>query len=251
MLTLFVFLFGVYSHSFCQTTIESIPISVCLVKTTNIIFPTPIKSVDRGSKDVIVQKAKGIENILQVKAARQNFTTTNLSVITAEGKLYSFLVSYSNDPTLNLSFETNPSTREDDREKILAQKRIIHCRAHAEKIKLMLTGIFLYHRLLWFSFEISNHSLLDYQAEYLRFFLQDRKKALRNAVQETEIPCRYPESFLPEVAGKKNQQFALAFTPFSFSKDKKMIVRLSENNGGRLLTLAVSHKLIFKAKDLN
>lgn len=42
-------------------------------KTTSIVFPYPIKSIDKGSADVLVQKAKGVENILLVKAARQYF----------------------------------------------------------------------------------------------------------------------------------------------------------------------------------
>src|ERR1022692_904991 len=90
---------------FSQVSIEPYPLQVGINKTTNLIFPYEIKSVDRGSRDVLVQKAKGIENVLQVKAAIQNFIATNLSVITADGKLYSFIVHYTNDPPLlNLSF---------------------------------------------------------------------------------------------------------------------------------------------------
>ena len=51
-------------------------------KTTSIVFPYAIKSIDKGSPDVLMQKAKGVENILLIKAAKQNFTQTNLTVIT-------------------------------------------------------------------------------------------------------------------------------------------------------------------------
>src|SRR4051812_37752723 len=71
-----------------QTTIiEPYPLNITLNKTTNLIFPYAIKSVDRGSADVLAQKAKGVENILLVKAGKENFSETNLSVITADGKL--------------------------------------------------------------------------------------------------------------------------------------------------------------------
>src|SRR5580698_1344204 len=110
MLTLFVFLFGIVSHCFCQTTIESFPISICCNKTTNLIFSYPIKSVDRGSRVVLAQKANGAENILQVKAARENFQSTNLSVITTDGKLFSFVLSYDKNPAaLNISFAKDSS----------------------------------------------------------------------------------------------------------------------------------------------
>lgn len=40
--------------------------------------------------------------MLQVKAARHGFQETNLSVITADGKLYSFIVNYSENPATTL-----------------------------------------------------------------------------------------------------------------------------------------------------
>src|SRR5690606_26501384 len=86
-------------------SIPSRPIEIAFSKTTNLVFPFEIKSVDRGSKDVLAQKAGGIENVLQLKAARQDFDETNLTVITSDGKLYSFLVNYADNPSaLNLSF---------------------------------------------------------------------------------------------------------------------------------------------------
>lgn len=72
--------------------IESYHVAIAFSKTTNIIFPYSIVSVDIGSRDVLAQKAKGVENVLQIKAAKDNFPQTNISIITADGKLTSFLV---------------------------------------------------------------------------------------------------------------------------------------------------------------
>ena len=83
-------------------------------KTTSIVFPYPVKSVDRGSQDVLVQKAKGVENVLFLKAGRQNFTQTNLTVVTADGKLYGFVLNFDElCPTLNL---TVPKVADDNKE---------------------------------------------------------------------------------------------------------------------------------------
>jgi conjugative transposon TraN protein len=84
--------------------IEPYHVAVAFSKTTNIIFPYSIVSVDIGSQDVLAQKAKGVENILQIKAAKENFPQTNISIITADGSLTSFLVDYAEQPAvLNLS----------------------------------------------------------------------------------------------------------------------------------------------------
>lgn len=47
------------------SVIKTYHLAVTYNKTTNLVFPYAIKSVDRGSKDILVQKAKDVENILQ------------------------------------------------------------------------------------------------------------------------------------------------------------------------------------------
>ncbi|MEO8172835.1 MAG: DUF4138 domain-containing protein, partial [Sediminibacterium sp.] len=65
--------------------IEPYRLEITANKTTNLVFPASILSIDRGSQDVIVQKAAGVENILRVKADTKAFAETNLSIITSDG----------------------------------------------------------------------------------------------------------------------------------------------------------------------
>ena len=62
--------------------IESYQLEVTYDKTTNLVFPSAIISVDKGSEDILVQKATGVENILRVKAGVKDFAETNLSYCT-------------------------------------------------------------------------------------------------------------------------------------------------------------------------
>src|SRR6187401_1585934 len=88
--------------------IPSSNLTITCNKTTNLIFPANVQSVDRGSKDILVQQPKGVENIVQVKADKPNFSQTNLSVITVDGSLYSFTVDYTPQPTqLNVIVKNN------------------------------------------------------------------------------------------------------------------------------------------------
>ena len=272
MFILFVFLSGIFSPAFCQTTIGSFPISICCNKTTNLIFSYAIKSVDRGSPDVLAQKANGAENVLQLKAGRENFPSTNLSVITMDGKLFSFMLNFDKNPAaLNISFVrdsafSSKNTGNDqvqlsgeklndlilDRNAsiILKQKYFLHRQIFSDGMKLTIHGIYIKDNALWFLFGAENYSFLDYHPEYLRCFIADTKKATRSAIQETELPLLYPATLLQTVPGKKKKQFVLAFSPFTFSKDKKMIVQISEKNGGRMLLLTVLHKAILKARSV-
>ncbi len=106
MKLIFIFCFSILAlNVFSQTVIKSFNVSVCYQKTTNIIFPYRIEKADIGSSDVIGHKDAILNNVLFLKAGRKGFPVTNLSVFTSDGKLYSFLVQYKENPdTLNLLF---------------------------------------------------------------------------------------------------------------------------------------------------
>lgn len=69
-------------------------------KTVSIIFDSPVRSVDLGSRDLMADRADGVENVLKVKAAKMGFNETNFSVITADGKFHSFVANYNEQPPL-------------------------------------------------------------------------------------------------------------------------------------------------------
>ncbi|WP_426491226.1 DUF4138 domain-containing protein [Hymenobacter sp. 102] len=74
------------------------PLFVSEQKTTHLVFPSPVTYVDLGSSGLIAAKATGSENIVRVKAAGSGFSETNMTVLTASGKLYSFVVGYQRNP---------------------------------------------------------------------------------------------------------------------------------------------------------
>ena len=72
---------------------------VTFSKTVHVIFPAAIRYVDLWSIDLLAAKADGTENVLRLKAAKQNFRSeTNLSVITEDGGYYTFNVKYADEP---------------------------------------------------------------------------------------------------------------------------------------------------------
>lgn len=75
------------------------PLAITTDKTITLIFPFPVRHVDRGTKEVLVQPVKEADNILLVKAASKNFSETNLSVVTGDGEVYCFPVNYSINPS--------------------------------------------------------------------------------------------------------------------------------------------------------
>jgi conjugative transposon TraN protein len=245
--------------SFSQTSVEPYRLQICCNKTTNIIFPYEIKSVDRGTRDVLVQKAKGAENVLQIKAAKENFSPTNISVITAEGRLFSFIVDYTVDPAvLNFSFSGdstvhfkgepfNRATLENVSEQILGQKNFLHISSRNEQMKLSLKGIYIEKGALWFWLRLSNRSLIDYHPDYIRFFIQDKRKAKRTAAQRAELEPIYPVA-ITVIEGESRKSLVFGFHEFTLAKDKRLVCQITERAGGRLLKLNIPHWAILKAR---
>ncbi|NOT93933.1 DUF4138 domain-containing protein [Ferruginibacter sp.] len=76
--------------------------SLCIStdKTTSLVFPFSVRHVDRGTKDILVQQVKEADNILLVKASAKNFSETNLSVVTEDGSVYTFVINYEEKPAI-------------------------------------------------------------------------------------------------------------------------------------------------------
>uniref|UniRef100_UPI0028A1471E DUF4138 domain-containing protein n=1 Tax=Chryseobacterium sp. TaxID=1871047 RepID=UPI0028A1471E len=85
-------------------------------KTSHLIFPSPIRYVDLGSELLVASKAEPIGNVLRIKSAVRDFEEeTNFSVITEDGKFYSFDVFYSAYPDV-LSYDLLKMQRSNERQ---------------------------------------------------------------------------------------------------------------------------------------
>lgn len=249
-----------------QSEIRSVPLTITYGKTTNLIFPYAIKSVDKGSKDVLARMAKGVENILQIKAARQGFDETNLTVVTADARLYSYVLNYSsNPPELNIkmgggsnypssdalfSYKTDNEAKVYDlAEKLILKKPLLkNIRVHRDEVALSLSGVYIKGDKLYLQMALENSSNLDYNIESLRFFIRDLKQAKRTASQENEIKPLERSGNSEIIRGSSAQSIIIVLPKFTIPDQKAFYVQLMEQNGGRNLELRIKNKIIVGAK---
>jgi conjugative transposon TraN protein len=240
------------------------PLSVSINKTSNLIFPAAIKGVDRGSSFIIAQIASGGDNILQLKATTETFEQTNLSVITADGKFYSFLVDYSADPKpLNLIFtadsvvgprmvlvpdgDLDKTRLEQVADSVRRQKAFMLRSVSNQKMQFALTGLYLSHRLSWVALKASNQSLIPFEIEPLIVTVKDRKTRNREAMQEVVLPIVYQSN--PKVLpGKDSCVILIALHQFTLPTSKYLNIRVTEKNGGRMVNLKVRQGQIVRAR---
>ncbi len=236
----------------CNACFAQTPLSVSTDKTTSLIFPFPIKYVDRGTKDVIVQSVKEDERILLVKAAGKHFTETNLSVVTGDGNVYEFTVNYAAQPSsLVLHLPPNKkATVSSYANSILniPPKRIMKV-DHAG-VMTKISGIYIKDDVIYYQLEIHNHSPLDYDIELLKFHIVDKKKGKRTALQENELVPLYVAGNKSKVKAYGFSVIAVALEKFTIPDAKFLSIQLMEKNGGRHFNLKVFNNQILKAKIL-
>ena len=246
----------------------SYALEISSTKTSNVVFPYAIVSVDRGSKDILAQKAAGVENILQVKAARTGIGQSNLSVVTADGKLTTFLVSYSENPTsINLSLGPSSMVKESPvfvpkenineaeikmYSEIVYQNREYSPRNGKENsgIVLNLKSIFIKDGVLYFQFKVTNWSNVRYDIDQFRFFIRDQRNANRTSSQEIEIQPLYVNKELTQVPGKSIDMYVFSLPKFTIPDQKFLAVQLMEKDGGRHIELKVSNRQLLRARPL-
>jgi conjugative transposon TraN protein len=242
-------------------------IDITVNKTTSIVFGSNIVDGDKGSREVLVRRAKGVNNILQLKAGRPRFPETNLTVITADGKLHHFFVRYADHPSgftfevdnqtndaLPLNFQSELTDDEMSRysESIVASGANKSLNRDAKfDMRLSLQGIYIAGNIMFYHLQISNKSNIAYHPDVLRFFIKDKKKAKRTASQEIAEQPIYVHGSSQVINGKSTVDLVYAIPKFTIPDAKLLNIELMEHRGGRHLKLEIKNKLIVKAKAVN
>ena len=256
--------------------IEPYHMEVTYDKTSHLIFPTAIRYVDLGSEYLIAGKAEDAENVLRVKASVRDFETeTNFSVITNDGRFYSFNVYYSGYPEVmsydlltmqkavdkangnDVLFEelgnNSPSLAGLLLETIYKKdKRIVkHIGAKSFGIQFILKGIYIHNGKYYFLTELRNKTNVPFQIDFVNFKVVDKKVAKRTVVQERPmIPLRTYKP-LDEIGGKLTEQNVFLLDQFTIADDKVLLIEIFEKNGGRHQTLQVENSDLIKARLIN
>lgn len=260
----------------------SYPLGVSEIKTIHVIFPSEIKEVDAGTANVIAQVTENFNNVLRIKAnTDKHFSETNLTVLTADGGLYSFLTNYNRDPEIlninignNLSSDVlsskdlginqflksnyliaalNQSANEIkfSMQKSIALKPFVrNTGVRNQNTSAFLKGVYTHNGMMYFTIEVVNDSEIDYSIDFIKLYIKDKEVLKRMTIQEEELKIadRFPLDNI--LKAKTNNTYSLATPLRTISDDKEFEFEIYEQNGGRHLRFSISPKIIAKAKTL-
>jgi conjugative transposon TraN protein len=235
---------------FVVSSLAQTPLCITTSKTTSLIFPFPIKHVDRGTKDVLVQQVKEAENILLVKAASVDFPETNLSVITGDGSLYSFSVCYLPNPPLwvyQMPIQKNASIASYAASILDNQKIISVGRDKKGGMEGEVTGIYIKGDVMYYQLSLMNHGPIDYDISFLRFYIRDKRQPRRTAIQEVELIPLHIAGNTSAIKASSPSTIVIAFEKFTIPDEKDFAIEIGEKAGGRNLLLKVNTKRIIRA----
>ena len=214
-------------------------------KTTTLVFINAITTVDRGSADILVQKAG--ENMLRVKAGVKGFEETSLTVTTGDGKLYSFLVNYSSNPAyLNVRVEeagspfssmtkgAAPVFLQQDlasikwytRKALATTKKAFALQDRHAKMVFRVAGFYVKKDLMFCHLQLENHSAIGYAVQSFRFYTREGKSLKKKAVQEIEIPGLHTDGHPLFVRGGETGAWMVALPKFTVPKGKGLFVEV-------------------------
>lgn len=251
--------------------ISPMELSITNNETSVLIFPKAIKSVDRGSKDILTKVVKDVSNVLKVKAGSENASPTNLHVFTADGRVYAFALKYNPQPAnltidltngLNTPSNSSPVKFVNDRlndseieqySELISSMKPIRKRPHSQKkggSQLSLYGTYLKDGVLFFQLSVTNNSDLPYHIDFVRTYVKDKKKTKRASVTEKEVQPLF-EKITSEGVSASGQPFTivLAFDQFTIADGKYLAIEVFEKNGDRVLTCKLKGKHLLKVRE--
>jgi len=227
-----------------------VPLQLSTTKTTSLVFPFTVRHTDSGTSDVLVQAVKGSENILLVKAANKNFAETNLSVVTSDGSVYSFKVVYNEQPdkwVFHLPAQQG-STVESYARSVMDNPRSIRGPEDIKwDMRARVQGLYIKDDVLYIQLLLCNRSMIDYDIELLKFFISDKKKMKRTAIQENELDPIHIAGNTKEVKACAFSMIVVAFDKFTIPDAKRFTIQIMEKNGGRHFQLHLGNNKIVSA----
>ncbi|MBK1439792.1 conjugative transposon protein TraN [Parapedobacter sp. ISTM3] len=246
--------------------VSDYPLEITWHKTTLLLFPSPIQDADRGDAYVLAERIDGVENVLKVKAGERDFRPSNLHVITTDGRVYAFTVTYADQPPVfTIDMGKQPPHSPVTFDGISLNSRDLEFAAAAIKgsppfirgvgqkrhgMGMRLDGVFIKADVLFFRYNLKNNTQIRHDAAAPRFYIRDKKRAKRTAVQDTEMEAVFVQhSGVPENA--EGQTIIIAFPKFTIAESKYFVTEITETGGDRNVECRIDQKKLLRARKLD
>ncbi|PTX43583.1 uncharacterized protein DUF4138 [Christiangramia gaetbulicola] len=278
LLTTILFLPFFAGNLFAQPPVSSRPSSHVLdtifandSKNVALFFPAPIRQGITGAENFAFTYNREKEQNFGLLQAQPG-DESNLLIISSSGAVFSYIVAYKKQlERLNYFISEDqrigslkPANVDTIQTIATAQKagnidsyfkrfsdflidrnqRIGRIKIRRNGIALSVENIVFQKEALYFVMEIENASTLDYDLDYLKFYIQTRKQGKKKSIQKLEIEPLYVYRLPVKIPEKQSKRMVFVVPKFSLARDKQLLIELKERNGERALPLKVKPRFI-------
>ena len=251
---------------FCFIPAHSQVIEMMKEKVTQVIFPSPIKTVKGGFlPDDFTMDIQ--ENVLYIQPLA-SFSESNLNIVTTDNVYYTFTIRYNEKTTLfnhiirieqslfgakeKEEFVKEQKEEMDIPKKILGENDNSFSRLaiRYKTTYMYLKGVYVKADKLYIKLAFENLSNIQYDFEYVGFYITEKKQR-KNATQEQiqllpENICQESNSISPN----GTIEMVYTFPKFTIGKEKLLLIDMIEKGGERNLSLKINDSTLLKAKNI-
>lgn len=226
-------------------------------KITAVQFPAKIDGPIISNANLIATAKQ--DNILALKAAGIGFHATKFSVKTSDGRSYNFPVAFSYGragrfKTISSDALDVPSFRKLSPSNLAGRMartgRInpISSDRH-QSVKAQIGDVTISGDNLFYKLKLKNRSNINFDVDFIRFYVRDLKRAKRTVTQEQEIyPVFTYGTSDNTIEGKSTGVYVFALSKFPLPNDKALFVEIYERDGARHQYLKVTQRDLGRAK---
>lgn len=245
--------------------IQALPLQVSAESTVSLSFAAAVKTVDRGSAELLAQKARGVENVVLLRAARSGIQPTSLIVITADGQIHTFQVEYQQQlsciglqviskqhqpAAAQFAERIDQSQIDESLSAAAGQRRNLSRKSKAGDFSAKVDGLYVSGQVICIRLRMANRSVIDYQAETLRIFVCDKKQIKRSGSQRQELELIGSSQEYDQIKASEQKTVVAALAKTTLPKNKNLIIELRERDGARHISLPLKARHLSKIAPL-
>lgn len=236
-------------------------------RTSHITFPKKVVDVRVGCDSAMADHVPNADNMVMAKCYPYDlalFNETSLTVLTEDKKIYAFDVTYSRQPQkLNISVDgadkvgssiiVNEPEMAKLGETVIGKGAMMNRGVVYGKMVMALQSIYIKDDVVMFHLAVANHSQIDYDIDFVKCYITNRKNLKKQALQYDEIPPLYEYvqgergSFIP---ANGIYHLVLFYKRFTIPEKHNLFFELFEKNGGRHLQFSITNRDLLEAKIL-
>lgn len=255
-----------------DATFRARDITLSDVKTSHFVLGARVTDILTGCDSIIADYADGIENIVRCKASASSFPETTLTLIDETGCVFPFRVTYSASP-VSLNYQLADTRQQEDsplaifgeksvnetelealgRKVIGEGEKINTIGAFSQDMVFAMSSLYIKDDILMFRFDLENDTRIDYEVDFLKMYISDKKRSKKIALQEDEIKPIYvfsPDGDEPVIRGRETRSYVLFFRRFTIPVGRVLNIEAFERNGGRHIGFTIENSAILKAMKL-